>query len=382
MNFTILQDLVIANLRASKVEGLRTKITLPLLYSKRDGHELKKHVLESFYLFLKKHKIDEAEIKILQFNAMRARIVFEYFDRKDNTELIIKWVGVDIIGGFNFVGSIKNEVDLHKNILSMIQSDFIPKYINHGEDHIVVEKIIGKPLINYIYERDILSIRKAINILLGKLNLLYTKTVTGKLTALDFNQLVDRDVNYFQSTRGGLKIDAILVFLITPPNAQNLYQFTIDSVCELFSNLDDDLSKHMTIRDLDEHNLIYNQNSDNIYAVDMEDASYGHYVFDISYLTARLLMGARPIDMYHEIIPIVDDWITCNEKNNADSIIGIYRALMTKQLIISAMNPWLWLSKDTFHREKNTSIYSRYRWLKDIWEIIHLECNKTKGQKQ
>jgi len=65
------------------------------------------------------------------------------------------------------------------------------------------------------------------------------------------------------------------------------------------------------------------------------------------------------------------------DPKNADSLIAMIRALTTKQLIISAMNPWLWPAVSTFKREKDKSIRQRYRWLKSVWQVIELQRQRT-----
>ena len=112
----------------------------------------------------------------------------------------------------------------------------------------------------------------------------------------------------------------------TPSNAQAIYYELNSRLYEIYAGISGNLPMHMTLRDLDEHNLLFDDESSTTYAVDMEDAVPGHFIFDISYLLGRLILGRDPVKIGDVILPIVDDWIVTMDPKNADSLIEIGRA--------------------------------------------------------
>jgi len=373
MNWQLLQDLMAANKHGDKHKGYRSNITLQFTYRDFESPELKKELLDSFDIFLKRESIDKNSVKVIQSNLARRRIVFTCMGN-NNRRIVVKWIDDKAVGCFNFIGSIENEVFLHSNVATRVNSQLIPKYIEHGDDYIAVEMVHGEPLLKLIMDKNLAPLETAISSLLDELKIIYTGTEVGEFSAREFNKRLHSEYKYLISTRGNLGWEAPIASYCTPLAAQHLYYELNSRVYEIFASITGALPMHMTLRDLDEHNLLFDDASNKIYAVDMEDAGPGHFVFDIAYLSGRLLMGRDPIKISNIILPIIDDWMMILDQENGDSLVAMYRVLMTQQLIISAMNPWLWPATMTFKRDKDKSIRQRYKWLKSVWDIVDIQC--------
>lgn len=369
MNWQLFQDLMVANRRGVKHKGFRSNITLKFTHKDFDSASLKAELLSSFDKFLKRMAINENYVDVIQTNFARRRIVFSYLS-SSNERVVVKWFDDEAFGCFNFVGSLDNECRLHRDIGPQINSRLIPKYIDHGVNFIAVEMVQGDSFLKLIEDESFGHLESAVKDLLEELRIVYTGTVVGNFTVRDFNKRLHNDYSYLISTRFNNRAEVLISAFCTPSNAQVIYYELNSRLYELYAGISGYLPLHMTLRDLDEHNLLFDYESNATFAVDMEDATLGHFIFDISYLVGRLLMGRDPTKIGDIILPLVDDWITTMDPGNADSLIGINRALITKQLIISAMNPWLWPANSTFKREKDKSSLRRYRWLKAVWKVI------------
>ena len=376
MNWQLFQDLTVANKRSDKLKGFRSNITLKFTSKDFDSSLLKKEFSSSFDDFLKRMTIDENSVDVIQSNLARRRIVFSYL-ASSNERVVVKWFDDKAIGCFNFIGSLDNERLLHSDIGGRVNSRLIPKYIDHGEDFIAVEMVQGDPFLKLIQDENLAPLEIAVNALIEELRIVYRGTVEGNFTVRDFNRRLHSEYSYLISTRFNIRSEVVMAAYCTPSNAQAIYYELNSRLYEIYAGISGNLPMHMTLRDLDEHNLLFDDESSTTYAVDMEDAVPGHFIFDISYLLGRLILGRDPVKIGDVILPIVDDWIVTMDPKNADSLIAMIRALTTKQLIISAMNPWLWPAESTFKRDKGKSSRQRYRWLKAVWQVIELQRQRT-----
>ena len=102
MNLQLLQDLMAANKHRDKHKGYRSNITLQFSYRDFESPEIKKELLDSFNIFLKRESIDKNSVKVIQSNLARCRIVFTCLGN-NNRRIVVKWIDNKAVGCFNFL---------------------------------------------------------------------------------------------------------------------------------------------------------------------------------------------------------------------------------------------------------------------------------------
>jgi hypothetical protein len=367
MNYRLLIDLLISNFNAKKFPNLRSNISLPHGIGERinDVNNIK----EKFNQCLKNSAIDQSKIEILQSNSARSRIVAKYRSEKGKSS-VIKYKDESSLGTFNFCGSMDMEIELHK-MGCKINKNLIPKYITHGENYIIVDFFNGEPLYKYMKKGSELDLYNASNLLTQELYVLYVNTKSGVGSSSVFNKYMHRNYTYMVSTRGGLKLKNFITSVVTPCNVQERFRENSNRAFYILSKIACNLNLCYTIRDLDEHNILYNASENKIRAVDMEDAEISHPVFDLSYYLSRVCLSDAPLLVYEIVNPLIKNLIKEIDSKNSNQINCLLSILTANLLIASAMNPWHWPSNSTFEL-KDQNLITINKWLKDIWELIDI----------
>ena len=366
MNLDLYRSLRSTSRCARHYPELRSSLEIPHAFGLFGKNIRAKHLIEPFEEFLEREKFSNS-VQILQENAARARIVFRTITSSGD-DVVVKWCNTDAPGCFNFIGSMEMERYMHGEVAPKLGVP-IPECIRHGHDFIVIRYLEGEPLVDLMVADREDELIGSMQSLLGDLKRLYVETEMEALSAQQFNRLVHRDYQYGIHTRGTGLRHYLPASLFAPRSAQKRYERLCKTACKVFDSRAVPWRSCLTIRDLDEHNLRRHSSSGRIYAVDMEDARVANMVFDLAWLSTRVVLAERPSAVFGRIDPLMIQSINSVDTTDPDSSIALYKNLFAMQLTVALLNPWLWPSFSSFQR----TVWpwrKRGRWLKEGWSVV------------
>ena len=336
---------------------------------------------DRFRQFLKREGFSAAP-KIIQQNLGRRRIIFLQ-DLGGATgpskRLVVKWIDLVQLGCFNFVSMIDNERMFHFDYAPLFPG-LIPKGSRCGEDFIAVEAFDGVTLYQLMSQGQHSVIEAAMQVVLNELGRFYRQTTKGEFSPIDFNALLMREYRYGTQIQGSTGMTGLLSALNAPYRLTEIHRSLMSDLLTAFTDVRGMLPASMTVRDIDEHNLLYSSERTELRLVDWEDAGRGLYIFDVAYFCSRLVALVIAFEgerrLCESIISIGAGFVASIDSKH----MGIYRLMLAWQLLYIMVNPWLWPSESTWQlsREGFGIRLRKLRIVRNIMEGILYQSIKKR----
>lgn len=374
MNKDLLSNLMYVKYWYRKFPNLRANLLLPHGFGLHSKEKQIKYLQEPFAEFLRREHIN-SDIEILQENFSRARVVFQA-RALSGEKIVVKWANVDAPGCFNFIGSLSMERFMHKTIAPQL-SNFIPEEVESGDDFLFVRHIDGESISTLMgYDREN-ELDDAFIKILGNLKLLYILTKGEAISAIRFNELVMRDYSYTIQTSSCDWRDILAAVICAPKDAHSMYNNISEKIFQIFQMRHSSWPGCMTLRDLDERNIVIERSTKNIFAVDMEDACHGNMLFDLAFLSTRMTLAAKPFKLFEKLVFSVEETICEIDEIESDASVSMFRGLYALQLICVLMNPRLWPSIESNHPLcRNSSLSEKMNWVSEGWQVVRALSSK------
>lgn len=338
--FLFVQDVI--NDIFLKNSNLRGEIKLP------HGYGSSRDVSPSFARFnhWSKEKWPAAEVRVLQFNAERRRVVAQVLGNEPHNKLIVKWVDKDALRTFNYLHSIENEKTAHLEY-SNAHPNFVPRYFSSGPEHLVVESMAGHEFYDTLLTNSNKNVIETVSQICGALDDFYKKEKIGRATIHLANRQVMFAHRYAMHLKGPTGFVGLIHAIRSPKDVRNLYTKLVDDVFKVLSDCESMIT-HTCIHDLDEHNIVVNPSCKQVSVVDWEDQGEGLIAFDFSYFAVRsavsLISFNYPLQDVQKVLQMcratlagLDSKQTC-----------LFDALVKWRLLHIIINPWLWPNESTW----------------------------------
>ena len=222
---------------AKKAPHLRPTLDIDTQFGILNSEKQKLYIdapFEKFLQYLRDKKLIKGQIKVLQKNIWRARVVFSGKNQKGES-FVIKWTNLDAPSTYGKSKTTTMECYMHGSVAKKLNK-LIPKLKAKFPSAIMVEKIEGKPISFYLKNKKTKIVFDKILIqFLDELKTLYLSTKRGKFTATEFNDALLRDHDYMRQIRGSIKFKEIFGLMKISRNLEGLYTDFIQNACLAFS---------------------------------------------------------------------------------------------------------------------------------------------------
>jgi len=360
----IINDILLKN------SNLRGEIKLP------HGFGASGDVSASFSRFnaWSKKKWPEAEVKILQFNAERRRVVAEVLGSDPQNKLIVKWMDKDAFRTFNYLQSLENEKKAHLEN-SIAHSNFVPRCFSSGPEYLLIESMAGTEFYDLLKTGANINAIEIISLICASLDAFYKEEKIGHASIQLANKQVMSAHRYSMHLKGPTGFVGFIHSVSAQRRLNKLYGEILGDVfnsllgCESFIT-------HKCIYDLDEHNIVVNPSCDQVSVVDWEDQGEGLISFDLSYFAVRAAVSLVAFDYTmgdaQRVVKICRSTLAALDVKQTP----LFDALVSWRLLHIIINPWLWPSDSTWNLATE-GFFQRKRKLgiiKKLFDISKSRC--------
>lgn len=327
-------------------------------------------VHQNFQSFLKKNGYDYSDLEILQENIWRKRYVCKIED--GGKYYVLKWVDNSAPLCFNYTRDVSVEVEHHFKTADSFPDLFI-KGREYGENYIIMDFFEGESISEFVTNNRVDSVCSLLNQFLKSLIEYYAAKetiVNGEkhMSVLDFNRILMDGYHQGVQTLGGMGWKGAWISIMTPESIYSTYTDVVHKAADLFTEEPKSYKWTSIIRDLGVDNIRFNQTKNEFRIVDLEDITFGHYLFDLAYFCCRILASADGYsdkELIH-IVQLFENHIEDVHPNHNE----MFFCLLVIQLVHLYLNPWNWPSGSGW-KLKNDNIFSFRRKLKKIDTLIH-----------
>lgn len=365
MNFILFVDLVYASWRARKFPSLRTNLSYPQLLS---GSASDSRLIERFSNFLSE-ELKYSLKEILQINVARNRVV-ALVESSNLGLVVVKWVDPSSVSSFNFLTYFESEIECHK-YLSPKSNKVIPKYIDHGENYIIVEYASGIPL-NLLENKSIGYTVENFERILENLENIYIASKSSVLTPPILNKSYNTTVNNLISSRGQIGLSTFIAVWMAKGNVYELISSKGNEFFNTFKKIPtNNLVACRIVGDLYERNILCNEESNETKIVDFEDSMVSHPIFDLANFVCRFSLINEAIKLDDHLLPCVKNLLQKYDQTNVEYTFSMFKNLLCIHFMISGINPWLWPSASSFEFS-NLSYRAKYNLTRRIWNNVSI----------
>lgn len=362
MNFRLFLDLLYSTNRSSKFPSLRTDLSFPQILSRNSVEDLKNNCL-SFVKAQKEFKL----VKFLQVNVARSRVV-ALLRRSDSQLVILKWIDVSLTKSFNFLNYIDSEIRFHERFPTESIS-IVPRLVKYGKNFIIVEYVEGVTLLE-LSVMDGRKLNEYPSAIIDALSALYHVNDQRFLEPDLLNSELSSSIKQRCATRGSTLSHSVSAAFSFRKDSYNLFCAHSEKIFAIYDKIPArSLSACVILGDLHEANILINTKSNKITFVDLEDTRISHPIFDLADLSCRLIVLGIPNDLDTDCLQYVKAFLKEYEPIFHEETFKIFKSILAINLIITAANPWLWPSENSF-TPTTLTLSERARLLRRIWSAI------------